>query len=59
MLNNNRYKAFSGDISEFASRVHRGGYATDPNYSKILNQVIASVKHGGKFQEGGIIEGKE
>lgn len=59
LLNNNRYKAFSGDISEFASRVHRGGYATDPNYSKILNQVIASVKHGGKFQEGGIIEGKE
>lgn len=61
LLNNNRYKAFSGDISEFASRVHKGGYATDPNYTNALNNVIASVKHGGvlKFQEGGLLEGKK
>lgn len=61
LLNNNRYKAFSGDISEFASRVHKGGYATDPNYTNALNNVIASIKHGGvlKFQEGGLLEGKK
>ena len=61
LLNNNRYKAFSGDISEFASRVHKGGYATDPNYTNALNNVIASIKHGGvlKFQIGGLLEGKK
>lgn len=61
LLNNKRYKAFSGDIKEFANRVHRGGYATDPRYANILNQVIASAKHGGvlKFQQGGIQEGKQ
>lgn len=61
LLNNKRYKAFSGDIKEFANRVHRGGYATDPKYASILNQVIASAKHGGvlKFQQGGIQEGKQ
>lgn len=61
LLNNKRYNAFSGDIKEFANRVHRGGYATDPRYANILNQVIASVKHGGvlKFQQGGIQEGKQ
>lgn len=61
LLNNNRYKAFSGDISEFASRVHKGGYATDPNYTNVLNNVIANIKHGGvlKFQEGGLLEGKK
>lgn len=55
LLNNKRYNAFSGDIKEFANRVHRGGYATDPRYANILNQVIASAKHGGvlKFQQGG------
>lgn len=55
LLNNSRYKAFSGDISEFASRVHRGGYATDPRYTEVLNKVIQSAKHGGvlKFQNGG------
>lgn len=60
LLNNKRYNAFSGDIKEFANRVHRGGYATDPRYANILNQVIASAKHGGvlKFQQGGIQEGK-
>lgn len=62
LLNNNRYRAFSGTVSEFADRVSKGGYATDPRYSKILNQVIASAKHGGtlKFQEGGALQyGKE
>lgn len=44
LLNNKRYNAFSGDIKEFANRVHRGGYATDPRYANILNQVIASAK---------------
>lgn len=60
-MNNKRYNAFSGDIKEFANRVHRGGYATDPRYANILNQVIASAKHGGvlKFQQGGIQEGKQ
>lgn len=61
LLNNKRYKAFSGDIKEFANRVHRGGYATDPNYSRVLNKIIASAKHGGvlKFQQGGVTQGKE
>lgn len=61
LLNNKRYNAFSGDIKEFANRVHRGGYTTDPRYANILNQVIASAKHGGvlKFQQGGIQEGKQ
>lgn len=55
LLNNNRYKAFTGDISGFADRVFRGGYATDPNYAETLKRVIASAKHGGilKFQAGG------
>lgn len=55
LLNNNRYKAFTGDISGFADRVFRGGYATDPKYADTLKRVIASVKHGGilKFQAGG------
>lgn len=61
LLNNKRYQAFSGDIQDFASRVHRGGYATDPKYAEVLNKIIASAKHGGvlKFQEGGIQKGKE
>ena len=55
LLNNNRYKAFTGDISGFADRVFRGGYATDPKYVDTLKRVIASAKHGGilKFQAGG------
>ena len=55
LLNNNRYKAFTGDLSGFADRVSRGGYATDPNYVETLKRVIASAKHGGilKFQAGG------
>lgn len=53
-LLNNRYKVFTGDISGFADRVFRGGYATDPKYADTLKRVIASVKHGGilKFQAG-------
>lgn len=47
LLNNNRYKAFTGDVSGFADRVFRGGYATDPKYADTLKRVIASVKHGG------------
>lgn len=56
-LLNNRYKAFTGDISGFADRVFRGGYATDPKYADTLKRVIASAKHGGilKFQAGGTI----
>lgn len=55
LLNNNRYKAFTGDISGFADRIFRGGYATDPKYADTLKRVIASAKHGGilKFQAGG------
>lgn len=54
LLNNNRYKAFTGDISGFADRVFRGGYATDPKYAATLKRVIASAKHGSilKFQAG-------
>lgn len=60
-LLNNRYHAFSGDISEFADRVHKGGYATDPNYSRVLNSIITSIKNGGiiKAQQGGVLQGKE
>lgn len=64
LLNNNRYKAFTGDISGFADRVFRGGYATDPKYADTLKRVIASAKHGGilKFQSernGGIIKAQD
>lgn len=47
LLNNNRYQAFSGSVSEFAARVARGGYATDPNYANALNNMINSLKSGG------------
>lgn len=55
LLNNNRYKAFTGDITGFADRVAKGGYATDPKYADTLKRIIASAKHGGilKFQAGG------
>lgn len=55
LLNNNRYKAFTGDIIGFADRVAKGGYATDPKYADTLKRIIASAKHGGilKFQAGG------
>lgn len=55
LLNNNRYKAFTGDIAGFSDRVAKGGYATDPRYADTLKRIIASAKHGGilKFQAGG------
>lgn len=60
LLNNNRYRAFSGDLTEFADRVARGGYATDPNYSSVLKRMVASVRQGGiiKAQDGNILKGK-
>lgn len=61
LLNNRRYNAFSGSLDEFADRVARGGYATDPKYAKKLKDVIQSAKYGGilKFQEGGVNEARE
>lgn len=55
LLNNNRYKAFSGTVNDFANRVKRGGYATDPRYIDSLQRTIASLKRGGvlKMQRGG------
>lgn len=54
LLNNKRYRAFSGDVSEFSSRVSHGGYATDPRYKEVLEKVIKSVRKGGilKAQNG-------
>lgn len=57
LLNNNRYKAFTGDISGFADRVFRGGYATDPKYADTLKRVIASAKHGGILKNNSIYSG--
>lgn len=59
LLNNKRYNAFSGSVNDFASRVAKGGYATDPEYLKALQRVIKSVKLGGilnKFQSGGKVK---
>jgi flagellum-specific peptidoglycan hydrolase FlgJ len=41
--------------------VQKGGYATDPNYSRTLNKVIATAKYGGtlKLQLGGVVQGKQ
>lgn len=44
LLNNKRYQAFSGTTSEFASRVAGGGYATDPRYKDVLNNMMNSVR---------------
>lgn len=52
LLNNNRYRAFDGDVSDFSRRVASGGYATDPRYREILDKVIKSVKKGGKVFKG-------
>ena len=52
LLNNNRYRAFDGDVSDFSRRVDSGGYATDPRYREILDKVIKSVKKGGKVFKG-------
>ena len=52
LLNNNRYRAFDGDVSDFSRRVASGGYATDPRYREILDKVIRNVKKGGKVFKG-------
>lgn len=59
LLNNKRYRAFSGSVNDFASRVARGGYATDPKYQSVLHKMIQNSKLGGilkKLQEGGRIK---
>ena len=43
LLNRDRYKAFNGNVSEFANRVKQGGYATDSRYIDSLNNVIRSI----------------
>lgn len=48
LLNNNRYRALSGTVNEFADKVAKGGYATDPRYKNILSKMIASAKFGMK-----------
>ena len=53
LLSERRYRAFTGDPSQFYSRVKAGGYATDPNYVEklinIYNGSILSVKQGGNI----------
>ena len=55
LLNSPRYRAFSGNISEFADRVKAGGYATAPNYVQVLKSIISKMQNGGilKFEKGG------
>lgn len=43
-------------MNDFASRVARGGYATDPKYQSVLHKMIQNSKLGGiipKFQNSG------
>lgn len=53
LLNGKRYRAFTGDPSQFYHRVKAGGYATDPKYveklMKIYNNPIFSAKQGGSL----------
>ena len=53
LLNGKRYRAFTGDPSQFYYRVKAGGYATDPKYveklMKIYNNPIFSAKQGGSL----------
>ena len=53
LLNGKRYRAFTGDPSQFYHRVKAGGYATDPKYveklMKIYNNPIFSAKQGGSI----------
>ena len=53
LLSGKRYQAFTGDPSQFYSRVKAGGYATDPNYveklTNIYNSSIFSAKQGGNI----------
>lgn len=52
LLNNNRYRAFDGSVSDFSRRVAGGGYATDPRYRDVLENFIRSIKKGGKVFKG-------
>ena len=53
LLSGKRYQAFTGDPSQFYSRVKEGGYATDPNYvaklTNMYNSPIFSAKQGGNI----------
>ena len=53
LLSGKRYQAFTGDPSQFYSRIKAGGYATDPNYVEkllnIYNSSILSAKQGGNL----------
>ena len=41
LLNSKRYNAFNG--GNFISNVVKGGYATDPNYSNLLNSIYKQI----------------
>ena len=53
LLSRKRYQAFTGNPSQFYSRIKAGGYATDPNYVEklinVYNSSILSVKQGGNI----------
>ena len=53
LLSGKRYQAFTGDPSQFYSRVKNGGYATDPDYvaklTNMYNSPIFSAKQGGNI----------
>ena len=53
LLSGKRYQAFTGDPSQFYSRVKDGGYATDPNYvvklTNMYNSPIFYAKQGGNI----------
>ena len=53
LLSGKRYQAFTGDPSQFYSRVKDGGYATDPDYvaklTNMYNSPIFSAKQGGNI----------
>lgn len=51
LLNSKRYQAFSGDTSEFASRVASGGYATDPRYKEVLESMVRKAENGMQVPE--------
>ena len=47
LLNKPRYNVFAHPVNEFAFWVKKGGYATAPTYTQILNNVIKKFKPGG------------
>ena len=47
LLNSNRYRALTGRTEDFAEKVKAGGYATDPNYVKKINSIVANLRNGG------------